>query len=340
MKDKIVCKTVYVFCPAKTKTGGPELLHQLVFMLNKYGKDAKIVYFGQIDHSYKIIEEYTDYIDSYLLPDEIEDLPENLVIVPEVNVFLLKKFKNVQKAIWWLSVDNFYFNYLSIYGLKYQIFKYGFFNTFKMILRNSKPKLSLKSKFMKTVEFHLCQSEYAMIECKKFGLKPIYLSDYLNSQFFKDKVNPIQKENIVAYSPAKGFNFTKKIIKKNPDIKFVPIQNMSRDEVQHLLEQSKVYIDFGNHPGMDRIPREARMQGCVIITGKNGSAKYYRDVPIEEKFERRIKNIKKISNLIKNIFENYDFYNKKQVNYTNFIQRQEQDFENDVLKIFKNSFEN
>lgn len=28
---------VYVACPAKTKTGGPELLHQLVYKLNKLG---------------------------------------------------------------------------------------------------------------------------------------------------------------------------------------------------------------------------------------------------------------------------------------------------------------
>jgi len=33
----------------------------------------------------------------------------------------------------------------------------------------------------------------------------------------------------------------------------------------------QVYIDFGHHPGQDRLPREAVQCGCVVITGKRGS---------------------------------------------------------------------
>ena len=50
------------------------------------------------------------------------------------------------------------------------------------------------------------------------------------------------------------------------------------------MMESKVYIDFGNHLGKDRIPREVA-SGCCIITGKTGADKYKEDVYIGEKFK-------------------------------------------------------
>ncbi len=102
----------------------------------------------------------------------------------------------------------------------------------------------------------------------------------------------------------------------------------------YLLNKTKVYIDFGNHPGMDRIPREARMQGCVVITGKIEAANYFEDVPIEEQFERKTKNIKPISELIKSVFLDYEYWDKKQSDYTTFIKGQRDRFSEDVRIIF------
>lgn len=341
MKTEINAKKIYVVCPADIKTGGPELLHQLVFTLNKNGLDASLVYSGIKNHDYKIIEEYRQYIDSYILESDIEDKSENLLIVPETNVRIFEKYKNIQKTIWWLSVDNFYMCYFSFESLKYRIsISYlGFLRTLKRTFFNKsffniRDHISMNSRIVQSAQFHLCQSKYAEEECNKHGLNTIYLSDFLNDEFFRSQNVIPKKENIVAYSPAKGYLFTRKIIRKNPDIHFEPIRNMTREEVQNLLKKSKVYIDFGNHPGKDRIPREARMQGCVVITGRNGSAKYLEDVPVEEKFERKTKNISAISNLIRKIFSEYDFYNQKQMNYTETICKEKERFEMDVRKIF------
>lgn len=341
MKDFITAEKIYVLCPAGIKTGGPELLHQLVFTLNKNGLGASLVYSGIKNHDYKVIDEYRQYIDSYLLESEIEDKSENLLIVPETNVRALKKYKNIQKVIWWLSVDNFYLIYFSFASWKFRLSAWGFLRFVRRTLLsksalNPKNHITMNSKIVHSAQFHFCQSKYAEEECKKHGLNTIYLSDYLNDEFFHNNNVNFKKENIVAYSPAKGFRFTKKIIKKNPDIHFEPIQKMTREQVQSLLKKSKIYIDFGNHPGKDRIPREARMQGCVVITGKNGSAKYFEDVPVEEKFERKSKNIPEISDLIRKIFSDYDFYNKKQMNYTEAICKEKEEFEMDVKKMIKN----
>ena len=67
---------------------------------------------------------------------------------------------------------------------------------------------------------------------------------------------------------------------------FIPIQGMSSIEVANLLESAKIYIDFGNHPGKDRLPREAVLSGCCIITNSKGSAKNSVDICISKKYKR------------------------------------------------------
>jgi hypothetical protein len=66
---------------------------------------------------------------------------------------------------------------------------------------------------------------------------------------------------------------------------FVPVQNMTKKEVAGLLARAKVYIDFGHHPGKDRIPREAVMAGCCVVTGRRGSARFDADVPLSSEFK-------------------------------------------------------
>jgi hypothetical protein len=83
---------------------------------------------------------------------------------------------------------------------------------------------------------------------------------------------------------------------------------MAQKEVIQLMSHAKIYIDFGNHPGRDRLPREAALLGCCIITGKSGSAKFYEDIPIDEKykFEEKDENIEKILNCIQDILKDYE----------------------------------
>ena len=44
--------------------------------------------------------------------------------------------------------------------------------------------------------------------------------------------------------------------------------------------RGQVYIDFGHHPGQDRLPREAAACGCLVVTGTRGSAGFHADVPL------------------------------------------------------------
>jgi hypothetical protein len=187
------------------------------------------------------------------------------------------------------------------------------------------------------VSINLAQSQYAFTHLREKELRNIlFLSDYLNDQFLSIKTDKGNKEDFVAYNSSKGFKFTRELIKAIPNIKFVPIKNMTRDEVIKLLQRAKVYIDFGNHPGKDRIPREAAILGCCVITGKRGGAAFYEDVsiPKEYKFDDVKKNIPAILDKIKDCFDNFEERYKDFDYYRQIIKEEPHKFIDDLRSIF------
>ena len=187
---------------------------------------------------------------------------------------------------------------------------------------------------------HLTQSCYAKNFLAKNGITRTHmLSDYLSSEHFCKK--NILKENIVAYNPKKGVEFTSRIISKLDDIKFVPIQNMTATEVAQLLESSKVYIDFGEHPGKDRIPREAAMANAIVITGRKGSADYIEDVFIFDKYKflESEKSIEEVGILIRDVFDNFDCHYDNFEDYRDKIRSEKSVFEEQVRSVSKFIFD-
>jgi len=317
---------IFVACPANLATGGPELLHQLVYELNNLKIDAFMYYFNASDR-YPVHNAYEKYKNPYV--NNISDNVNNILIVPETKTFLLKDFKKVQKVIWWLSVDNYYGKFLSTNPLKklvkrllYYIGKYDYhFERDKSL-------------------FHFVQSEYARNYLKSKNIKNImYLSDYLNLYFIEgqqQKSVNFEKKNIVIYNPKKGFKFTQEIINQAKNITFIPIKDMTKEEVSKLLLSAKLYIDFGNHPGKDRIPREASISGCCLITSKRGSAGFYDDVPIPDrfKFEDKKKCIPAIIEMIENILADYQKYRGYFDLHRDMIIKEHDVFIEDIKKIF------
>lgn len=317
---------IYVACPANIATGGPELLQQLVFELRKIGLNANIYYYSYKNQN-PVHEAYIKYNNPYTT--KIIDSLDNILIVPEVKTNLLFEYKNVQKVIWWLSIDNYYnaFNHK---------------NGIKRFLKNISYKIGLKKiyKFNTHCNIkHFVQSEYAKQHLYAKGVSNIhFLGDYLNDVFIKNQLSKHQtiKKDIVVYNPQKGVEFTQKIISSESSISFIPIQNMTREQVSDLLSQAKVYIDFGNHPGKDRIPREAAISGCCIITNRMGSANYYQDVPIDDefKFNNHIDDIGNIIKKIQDCLDNYEQYTVRFESYRTMIVGEQEQFIKDIKKIF------
>lgn len=339
---------IYVTAPAAAATGGPELLHQLVYYLKNDLETDAYMYYVPNNYSKPIHEAYVSYGNPFV--EDIEDNSKNILVVPEVygGVSILDKYKEIRKVLWWLSVDNFYksiyltenWKSLFVRGINKigRILNVGIlYDLSKVALKEYRYYNLLKDHNVGKVKLHLVQSEYAQQHLLEKGIKNIsFLSDYLNEDFLKIDTDISKKENIVVYNPKKGYKFTKKIMKSVHDIKFIPIENMKREEVIQLLQRAKIYIDFGSHPGKDRIPREAAVLECCVITGKRGSAKYRRDINIPEKykFEEKDENIPYIISLIKECFANYEEKLEDFCEYRAQIYKEKEKFKEDLKGIF------
>lgn len=284
---------VYVLCPGDIVTGGPELLHQFVDSLNKKGDLASIIYYP-FESKFEVPVAYKSYNVNHKAFNDV-DFDGHAVVIPEILTGYKRYFPDSKIYIWWMSVDN-YFNHFPK-GLRKLIAK---------LLSYKKTPIKVEKL---TDCCHLAQSEYAREFLTSKELKTYMLSDYLNQEHLNRVVDLSKKQNIICYNPAKGAEVTKKLREFYKEYDFVPINNMSAKEVAELLERSKIYIDFGDHPGKDRIPREAAMAKCIVITGKKGSARNGIDIPVSEKFkidEDSTDFIEQFSRVLDYSFENFD----------------------------------
>ena len=77
--------SIYVVCPANKVTGGPDALHQMVYYLNKIGRNATIVYY--LENKKQFVEipvPYRAYVNSFLLFEDTIDSESSAVIYPEM----------------------------------------------------------------------------------------------------------------------------------------------------------------------------------------------------------------------------------------------------------------
>ena len=329
---------IFLIAPAGIVTGGVELVHQLADVLNRNGKNAYILYVG--DKPHEVPEDYKKY--ELCITDEIEDTSNNVVVLPEVFIRRASLYKNAQILIWWMSVDNYF---LSFQGNIFQTFRYSKNINFKLALKNTIKKIFYKQnstfslKKIRDTGNIVCnayQSEYAADFLRNHKIGNIFpLKDYINVDYVYQAPNK-NKENIVLYNPKKGKKFTDRLIKSAPDLNWTPIQNMTRTQVKKLMQKSKVYIDFGYHPGKDRLPREAAMCGCCIITGKLGAAGFYGDLSIRDefKFNQTSKDIKTIITKVRYLLEHYDEKINDYSSYRELIAKEKKEFEDNAIELF------
>lgn len=336
---------IYVPCPAGVVTGGAELLHQLVSFLREHGRDAYIVYFNLMNRQYENTPIPSDY-SCYAIEQttEIEDSEHNIEVIYEGIYNTVNYRKKVQKVLWWLSVDNFFYMskpYLSPFDFIEYNKKYGIRMLVKMILHllvgknDFKNRLSIED--LAAIDaVNAYQSEYAQDFLQRHHFAEVLpLKDYINTDHCKSFDKSI-KEDIVLYNPKKGMEFTSRLIKMAPDINWVPLQGFSREQLIEVLKKAKVYIDFGYHPGKDRLPRECAMNGCCVITGKRGSAAFFEDVSVTEKykFDERTAKLEDIITTIKWTLKNYETAIDDFQYYRASIAYEKEEFEAQIRKLF------
>lgn len=280
--------TIYILALHGAVTGGPEAVHQLSDALIDQGHDARLVYFrwgdiraevrfpdgtpagvdwhvpGQFPDHRAYAAEYARY--KVKLARDIPDEAGNVIVLPETAAPLAASFKHAKVLIWWLSVD-YAFGCLSPNGNFCKKPETGELTPFNLnYLR--RPNV-----------YHAAQSRYAEGFAKALGLNTIgMLSDYtVDLTEYADPLPMSERPKLVAFNaradkviadlPAIG----EEIAKLDPEIRCIAIQGMPREEVAAIFAAARVYVDLGNFPGKDRMPREAARMGCAVAVAPAGA---------------------------------------------------------------------
>ena len=312
---------VYIFCIPKLTTGGVELLHQLCSSMNRNPGCEAIMYYWMPNNSHEdpVPDTYKHYGCPYVVNTLLaeEDVENAFFVVPEIRTYLFDEERLFgdykHRCIFWESVDNYFL---------------------------TTPAGSMFSFMQDKSILHLSQSEYSRQFLIEMGVSEdmiLDVSDYLSPEYLEDERDSkgeTKRQDVVLYNPKKGMAFTQKIKDTMRGTEFVPIIDMTPKEVRELMNCSKIYIDFGDHPGRDRIPREAVISGLIVLTGRNGSAANSVDVPVPEecKFERVEDSIPTIADKIRDCLADYDRYSALYNDYRESIRREPAVFEKQVSR--------
>jgi hypothetical protein len=334
--DTIKCypdTLIYILCPANHATGGPEALHQLAHHLIKLGYRAFMYYLPD-----DVAEPVHPFYERYNVPfvRSLDNSSRNILILPESYLIPLyqKNFSKIRKVIWWLSVVNYHL------GLQ----------NWQQLKRRRKlwlPLTYFQSKYIPAPAFnqlkqlplqHIRHSYFAEVHLRDNGIIPIgRVSDYMNASFFDMIDDSVVKQDLVIYNPIKNDGFLQSIIAQTPQFNWKPLIDMSPAEVASWMNRAKVYVDFGTHPGKERMPREACILNCCLVIGKIGSAQYHQDMPIDEqyRFDKVTTLIPDIINTISNCLSNYDKHIQNFKKYRNELLNEEESFITDIQSVFK-----
>ena len=249
--------SVYVYVYRGILSGGPEALHQLVHELTAQGVEAYLVAVPDT-REWPEAREYAHYGCRYA--DEVPDEPGSVVVVPEVAISLLRPLRRARRVVWWLSVDHAE-PYAADVGR----------------LGRARLRRLVRS------ATHLAQSAYAREEvARREGVTLAMLSDYVTTT---DGDRGERDPDSIAFNPSRGAALTAAVREAEPDLTWRAVKDLSRERVDDLLRSTVVYLDLGEHPGKDRLPREAATAGCVVIVGRSGAAAYAEDIPIPDRYK-------------------------------------------------------
>jgi len=322
---------IYICCPAGNATGGPEALHQLAHHLNELGFNALMYYYKTPDSIGIVHENYAGYNVPYVT--RVENESKHVLIMPEtyLSPIFKRKYSRIRKVIWWLSVINYYktqkpgINEPTPKGLP-------------GLLKRIKTRKSATFEKLKELNvMNIAHSYYSLAHLIEKGIQPVgQIADFMNDVFFEWAQNDVKKEGIVIYNPKKNDEYLDEIIRRTPALYWKPLGGMSPAEVAGWMARAKVYVDFGYHPGKERMPREACIMRCCLLIGKSGSAAYAEDMPIPEKF-RFEKNKDEIPRVIARITDCLDNYDKRIAEFEPYRQKlfnEKKEFVADIKKVF------
>ena len=270
----------YIFIPANKCSGGPEALHQLVYYMRKIGLDAYAVYYEYSGFvCAKPITRYEQYGVTAVVYSDIEDKIENYIIAPENAPWCLNGFKKAKKCIWWLGVKA---SQLHEAGLFYRMIYW------KRRLLGQSILEARNMLFNPEKCLHLCGSKFAFEYVKQKFPKSVveYLVEPISLDFLM--INNIfmygEKEDIVLYNPSKPSKIMEALLERKR-FNYIPLKGFLPEKLAEYYKKAKLYVDFGEFGGPERMPKEAVYFGCNILVANHNAANNDFDVAIPNKYK-------------------------------------------------------
>ena len=111
---------------------------------------------------------------------------------------------------------------------------------------------------------------------------------------------------------------------------------MTREQVVEALKQTLVYIDFGHHPGKDRVPREAIASNAVIFVNDQGAASHYLDYPLDDFYKFSAPDVYSGSLLqkVKQVIANVEPHLNHQIYFQQKVFLEKEEFDLQVKSFF------
>jgi hypothetical protein len=310
------------------QTGGPEALHQLAGSLRRQGLNGQIMYYGGADDALTVIkdgvlksthsqpshipEQYRRY--APMVTDQCVLDASVCLVAPEIMpAELLQHTAPASTAIWWLSVDN---------GL---------------LPGSPLRDVNYLRAWLKKPILNFAQSAYAAGWLAHHGRPDRWmLGDYTDPDFTQTPASLGTRERQILFNPRKGGDAVQLLQPLMPGWAFLPLEKMSKHEVRARMQQSRYYIDFGHHPGKDRLPREAAASGCVVLTLRAGAAQYFDDVPLADtyKFARADIHNGNLAQTMAKLDLDFDAHWHAQSRYRSWIKQEQHVFDAQVAAIF------
>lgn len=323
-------KRFYIFTPADVCSGGPEALHQLAYYMRKLGMEAYTVYYTYLGFpEAQTIERYKQYEVEAAAFDEIEDVDGNYVIAPENAPWCLNSFKKAQKCIWWLSVA---YNEVKEGAGKEKLIRLKR-KVFHQDVSNYRHVVYDLGKCM-----HLCGSKYAYLEVEKrlskgsveYMVEPISL-DFLR---ISNTDLPTEREDLVLYNPAKPSKIMKELLERGK-FKYVPLKGFTPEGLAEMYKKAKLYVDFGEFGGPERMPKEAVYYGCNILVANHNAAANDFDVAIPQKYKvDDNETAEQIEKRIDDMLANYEVQNVDFLPFKQKVEGLEGNFMSQLENIF------
>lgn len=320
----------YIFTPAKTRTGGPEALHQLAYYMHQLGMEAYTVYYAYSGFpKAEPINQYKQYEVQVVRYEDVEDVPANYVIAPENAPWCLNGFKKAQKCIWWLSLHA---NEVKKGSLKERA------RLMKRRLLREDLSHYRHIDFNPDHCWHLCASKHTYLFASQSykQSKVDYLVEPISLDFLRmgNADLPAEREDVVLYNPSKPSAIMSELLKRGR-FNYVPLKGFTPEGLAERYKKSKLYVDFGHFGGPERMPKEAVYYGCNILVANHNAASNDFDVAIPQKYKvEDAESAEQVESRIADMLEHYEAQHADFLPFREKVERLEKNFLSQLKELF------